>query len=129
MAIQYVVLFDIDGTLVSSEVSENGERQRYVDTIREIVGREPDVVPARFAGMVDPQICRILLTEVGLSEEKIRIFLPKVITRMSEVYLEMKKKVALNSGVSELLPLLTQSPKHVIGVLTGNLSPIAREKL
>jgi phosphoglycolate phosphatase-like HAD superfamily hydrolase len=79
--------------------------------------------------MVDPQICQILLTELGLTNDKIDYFVPKVLSRMSEIYRRMDKKIALNSGVEKLLPLLVKSPKHVVGVLTGNLEQIAREKL
>ena len=129
MPTQCVILFDIDGTLLSTAVTEKGEGQRYVETIRDVVGREPKVVPSRFAGMVDPQICKILLTELGLSEEKADYFLPKVLTRMGEVYRKMEKKVALNSGVPGLLAILATSPKHVVGVLTGNLTAVAEEKL
>ena len=124
-----VVLFDIDGTLLSTSAMNETERRRYVETMREVVGREPYVAPSRFAGMVDPQICKILLTELGLSEDDVRIFLPKVLTRMGEVYRRMEKRVVLNSGVRGLLAVLATSPRHVIGVLTGNLTDVAEEKL
>lgn len=127
--VTFAVLFDIDGTLVSSVVAEDDERRRYSDAIRAVVGQTPDVDPERFAGMVDPQICQILLAELGLTDDKIAYFVPKVLSRMSELYQRMDKKIALNRGVEELLPLLAKSPKHVIGVLTGNLKQIAREKL
>lgn len=125
----FVVLFDIDGTLVSSAIAENDETRRYTDAIRDVVGQIPKVVPGRFAGMVDPQICQILLAELGLAREKIDYFVPKVLSRMSELYQGMEKRIALNEGVEEMLPILVKSPKHVIGVLTGNLAQIAREKL
>jgi phosphoglycolate phosphatase-like HAD superfamily hydrolase len=124
-----VVLFDIDGTLVSNAVAEEDERRRYTNAIRDVVGQTPNVVPGRFAGMVDPQICRILLTELGLTKDRVDWFVPKVISRMSELYRTMDKTIALNKGVEELLPLLAKSPRHVVGVLTGNLEQIAREKL
>jgi phosphoglycolate phosphatase len=124
-----VALIDIDGTLLSTQMTEEGEKRRYVDAIRDVVGKEPYVVPSRFAGMVDPQICKILLEELGLSDKMIGDFLPKVLTRMIEVYSKMRKKLVLNVGVSELLPILAASPKHVTGVLTGNLRAIAEEKL
>ena len=127
--VTYVILFDIDGTLLSSAATEHDERLRYLKTIREVVGKEPSVEPARFGGMVDPQICRILLTELGLSDEKVTYFLPKVLTRMGEVYRKMDKKVVLNNGVRELLPRLAKSPRHSLGVLTGNLLTVATEKL
>ena len=125
----FAVLFDIDGTLVSSVVAEDDERRRYTDAIRDVVGQTPNVVPGRFAGMVDPQICQILLTELGFTNDKVDSFVPIVLSRMSELYLRMDKTIALNSGVKELLPLLVKSPRHAVGVLTGNLEQIAREKL
>lgn len=127
--ITFVVLFDIDGTLVSSVVAEDDERRRYSDAIRDVVGQTPNVAPGRFAGMVDPQICQILLAELGLTNGEIDYFVPKVLSRMSELYRRMEKTIALNSGVEDLLPLLVKSPRHAVGVLTGNLKQIAKEKL
>jgi len=124
-----VVLFDIDGTLVSSQMSELDERRRYVDAIREVTGKEPVVDPSRFAGMVDPQICRIILTETGVGDEALASYLPKVLTRMTVEYQRLPKQLKLNRGVKQLLDLLKHSTSHVPGVLTGNMSTIAREKL
>src|SRR5208337_2480399 len=122
------VLFDIDGTLVSSVAAEEA-MLCYSNAIRDVVGKTPNVAPGRFAGMVDPQICQILLTELGLTNDKIDYFVPKVLSRMIELYRRMDKTIALNSGVKELLPLLVRSPRHAVGVLTGNLERIAKEKL
>lgn len=124
-----VVLFDIDGTLLSTEVTEESEKDRYVDAIRDVVGKEPFVSPPRFAGMVDPQICTILLEELGLSKEEVNRFLPKVLVRMSEVYRKMEKKLDLNLGVAGLLATLAISPGHITAVVTGNLEEIAEQKL
>jgi len=123
------VLFDIDGTLLSTPATEESEGRRYVEAVRDVVGREPAVVPPRFAGMVDPQICKIILTELGLSDDEINKFLPRVLVRMREVYPKLKKQLVLNKGVRELLGVLAKSPTHVIGVLTGNLMAVAEEKL
>ena len=125
----YVVLFDIDGTLISSEISELDERRRYVDAIHDVTGKVPLINPSRFAGMVDPQICRTILAETGIDEKSIESCMPKVLSRMSQVYQKIPKKVALNYGVRELLEILTRSKFHVLGVLTGNLSSIGKEKL
>jgi phosphoglycolate phosphatase len=124
-----VVLFDIDGTLISSSDLEDGERRRYLITIRDVLGRTPSVVPSRFAGMVDPQICTILLSEMGLDDESVKLFLPKVLRRMGEIYRDMEKRPKLNEGVEDLLRILARSRNHIVGVLTGNLSAVAKEKL
>ena len=125
----HIVLFDIDGTLVSSQKSELDERQRYTDTILEVTGIKPQVDPSRFAGMVDPQICKIILTETGIGGTELEIYLPKVLARMALKYKEMSKKVRLNHGVKDLLEVLSHSTSHILGVLTGNLASIGREKL
>jgi phosphoglycolate phosphatase len=127
--ITHVILFDIDGTLISNTGPEDSERRRYLMTIHDVVGREPSVIPSRFAGMVDPQICRILLTETGLDDRSVEHYLPKVLARMGEVYRGMEKRPTLNEGVQELLPILRRSLDHIVGVLTGNLSAVAKEKL
>ena len=125
----HIVLFDIDGTLMSSPAAEEDEKRRYLKTVQDVVGVEPSVIPTRFAGMVDPQICKILLAEAGLDEEKVECFLPKVLTRMGEIYRDMEKRPILNEGVKELLRILTRSQDHIVGVLSGNLSAVATEKL
>jgi len=121
----HVILFDIDGTLISSQKSEFDERKRYFEAVYQVTGKAPLVDPSRFAGMVDPQICRIILTEIGVADE----FLPKILATMTEVYQKMPKELVLNRGVKELLNILSHSTNHVLGVLTGNISAIAKEKL
>jgi phosphoglycolate phosphatase-like HAD superfamily hydrolase len=110
-------------------VTEESEKRRYVETIQDVTGMKPHVVASRFAGMVDPQICKIMLAELGLSGDQIDRSLPKVLERMGEVYRKMEKKLTLNTGVRELLSILATSPRHVTGVLTGNLTAVAEEKL
>jgi phosphoglycolate phosphatase len=129
LADKRVILFDIDGTLVSSQKSELEESRRYADAIEAVTGKRVSVNPSRFAGMVDPQICKIILEEAGFDEHSIANYVPKIITRMAQAYITMEKRVSLNRGVRELLDTLVNSPTHVLGVLTGNISAIGREKL
>jgi phosphoglycolate phosphatase-like HAD superfamily hydrolase len=124
-----VILFDIDGTLLSTEATQRDEGRRYLQAIRDVTGKEPVVVPSRFAGMVDFQICKVLLTELGLDENQVNESVPKVVERMGVLYREMRKQKVLNAGVKELLSILSKSSNHTIGVLTGNISAIAEVKL
>jgi phosphoglycolate phosphatase-like HAD superfamily hydrolase len=127
-----VILFDIDGTLLSIEKIDQDETQRYVHAIRDVTGKEVNVnvKPTRFAGMIDPQICNILLSELGLDEKARKDVLPNVLVRMGEVYQKKRKRSPiLNDGVLELLHALSQSTNHVLGVLTGNISAVGEEKL
>jgi hypothetical protein len=46
-------------------------RQRLAKKLQSLadeVGKSPPTQPWRYDGMVDPQICRLLLIDVGLSE-------------------------------------------------------------
>jgi len=125
----HVVLFDIDGTLVLKRSTEANERERFRRAISDVVGRSPPTEPWRYDGMVDPEICRLLLIEVGLSPESAARHLQAVLGRMAEIYLTMDKHPVLNDGVEELLRILSTSSNQELGVLTGNLTTVAEEKL
>jgi phosphoglycolate phosphatase-like HAD superfamily hydrolase len=125
----HVLLFDIDGTLVLKQSTDANELERFRRAIVDEVGRSPPTQPWRYDGMVDPQICRLLLIGVGLSESAADKHLRRVIERVGEIYMAMEKHPILNDGVGELLKILSVSSKHKLGVLTGNLSVVAEEKL
>lgn len=124
-----VILFDIDGTLVLKQSTDADELERFTRAISDEVGRSPPTQPWRYDGMVDPQICRLLLIDVGLSESAANERLGNVVKRVGEIYAAMEKHPVLNEGVGELLKILSASPKHKLGVLTGNLAVVAEEKL
>ena len=125
----HVVLFDIDGTLVLKQSTEANERERFSRAIADVVGRSPPTEPWRYDGMVDPEICRLLLIEAGLSPDTATKHLEAVVARVGGIYLKMEKHPILNDGVDELLRILGASPNHKLGVLTGNLCAVAEEKL
>ncbi len=124
-----VILFDIDGTLVLKQSTDANELERFRRAIVDEVGRSPPTQPWRYDGMVDPQICRLLLRDVGLSESAADEHLRRVIERVGGIYMTMEKQPILNNGVGELLKILNVSSEHTLGVLTGNLSVVAEEKL
>jgi len=124
-----VILFDIDGTLVLKQSTDANERERFRRAIADEVGVSPPTEPWPYDGMVDPQICRLLLIDIGLSEHAVAERLQRVIGRVGQIYTTMEKHPRLNDGVVELLKILSISSKHKLGVLTGNLSVVAEEKL
>lgn len=124
-----VILFDIDGTLVLKRSTDANERERFRCAIFDEVGRSPPTEPWPYDGMVDPQICRLLLIEVDLSENAVNEHIQRAIDRVGQIYLTMEKQPALNAGVNELLKILSASSSHKLGVLTGNVSVVAEEKL
>ena len=125
----HVILFDIDGTLVKKRSIDADERERFRRAVYDEVGRSPQIEPWRYDGMVDPQICKLLLIDVGLSENAADERLERVIERVERVYVATEKRPVLNDGVGKLLRILSSSSKHRLGVITGNLSVVAEEKL
>lgn len=125
----HMILFDIDGTLVSKQSTESNERERFRRAVLDVSGRSTPIEPWRYDGMVDPEICRRLLMETGLNAHAALKQLQRVITRSGEIYLASEKQPTLNRGVNELLRILSASSNHRLGVLTGNLSVVAEEKL
>ena len=125
----HVILFDVDGTLVMKRSTEANERERFRRAVLDVVGRSPPTEPWRYDGMVDPEICRLLLMDVGLSPDGATKHLRGVVGRVAEIYLTMDRHPVLNEGVEELLRILSASPNFKLGVLTGNLSAVAEEKL
>lgn len=123
-----LILFDIDGTLIST----GGRAGRAL--LRALV--ETYGVAARthgysFAGKTDPQILRELLTAQGLSPEAI-------VARRDEAFARYLNHLAdelvpgsvqVLPGVREVLAALTATPGVTLGLLTGNIADGARLKL
>jgi phosphoglycolate phosphatase-like HAD superfamily hydrolase len=66
---------------------------------------------------------------MGLNDREVDDLLPKVLARMSKIYPRIERKLTLNRGVTALLQTLAASPMITIGVLTGNLTAVANQKL
>jgi len=127
-----LVLFDIDGTLLTAG---RAPRRAISKALLEVYGIEDDlrgIPPTTFAGKTDPEIVRaILLRNADLQEdwkEKLPSFF-RVYTRTLEEELRAEKKARLYPGVKELLDTLNESGEVVLGVLTGNIRDGARLKL
>lgn len=124
-----LVLFDIDGTLLSAA----GSGRRAIHTaLREFFG---GVGPADywFDGRTDPQIVRDLMRLDGHDDEVIESRLPAVLARyvdrLSVELADPAHRPAVCPGVFELLERLEAQPDIVIGLLTGNIEPGAVAKL
>jgi phosphoglycolate phosphatase-like HAD superfamily hydrolase len=124
-----LVLFDIDGTLLSSEGIGRTAMRRALGSIFGSPGN-----PAyRYDGKTDKQIVRDVMRLEGHSDEYIDSQMEKVM----EVYLEGLRENAKSGkfnvrpleGVVELLDALEPRNDVVLGLLTGNVEPGARTKL
>lgn len=127
MSAPLVVLFDIDGTLLSS----GGAGRRAMDLAFGTVCGRPDACGAvPMAGMTDRAIVRAGLLAAGLSD------LPETIDAVMDAYLSnLPEEVAraeryrLFDGVAEALTGLIARPGVAVGLGTGNVRDGARIKL
>ena len=124
-----LVLFDIDGTLLSSEGMGRASMQRALD---EVFG-SPGNPAYRYDGKTDRQIVREVMRMEGHSDEHIDSRMEKLM----ELYVEGLRAGAKSgkfnvqplAGVPEILDALEAREDVVLGLLTGNIAPGARIKL
>ena len=124
-----LVLFDIDGTLLSSEGIGRTAMRRALGSIFGSPGN-----PAyRYDGKTDRQIVRDVMRLEGHSDEYIDSQMEKLIETYLEGLRENAKSGSFNvrplEGVAELLDALEPRKDVVLGLLTGNVEPGARTKL
>jgi phosphoglycolate phosphatase-like HAD superfamily hydrolase len=124
-----LVLFDIDGTLLSSEGMGKAAMQR---ALGEVFG-SPGNPAYRYDGKTDKQIVRDVMRLEGHSDEHIDSRMEELI----EIYLEGLRSGAKGgqfnvrplAGVVEVLDALETRKDVVLGLLTGNVEAGARVKL
>lgn len=124
-----LVLFDIDGTLLSS----NGAAPRaFRQALEEIYGTSGPLEGYSFAGRTDPQIARDLLRMAGLEDATIERNFDETWSRYVEL-LEAEfrsTRATVYPGVHKLLDRLeADGDSVVLGLLTGNVVEGARLKL
>jgi phosphoglycolate phosphatase-like HAD superfamily hydrolase len=124
-----LVLFDIDGTLLSSEGIGRTAMRRALGSIFGSPGN-----PAyRYDGKTDRQIVRDVMRLEGHSDE----YIDSQMETLIETYLEGLRENAKSGnfnvrpleGVAELLDALEPRKDVVLGLLTGNVERGARTKL
>ncbi|HEX2079347.1 MAG TPA: HAD family hydrolase [Longimicrobium sp.] len=124
-----LVLFDIDGTLLSA----GGAGARAVrDAMLEVYGETGQIGGYNMGGRTDPQIVRELLTAVGYSVQDVEARLDALWARYIENLRREIGRVRIHPfpGVPELLDRLEQSgDPTVLGLLTGNVKEGARLKV
>jgi len=123
-----LLLFDIDGTLVSC--GPQG-RKVFRQALLDVYGTAGDCDAYDFSGRTDPRIVLDLLIAAGLPEEQVLAGMP----RLRELYLSELERVLdrdgmeLLPGVQELLESLDGRPNVTLALLTGNWEAGARIKL
>ncbi|HEX9162855.1 MAG TPA: haloacid dehalogenase-like hydrolase [Thermoanaerobaculia bacterium] len=123
-----LVLFDIDGTLVSDG---GAARAAFSDALGKVFGYDGDLARYDFSGRTDPQIATMVLLDAGWNEAGI-------VKRFDELWrayiatLERNAtadRVHALAGIPELLDVLRHDSRVTLALLTGNIEPGARLKL
>ncbi len=123
-----LVLFDIDGTLLSA----GGISARALAaTLHETFGTEGASASYDYSGKTDPQIVRELMGAAGFAEAEIDARMEAALVGYRARLLAglRPEDVTAKPGVRPLLEALAAEPQVTLGLLTGNLEPCARAKL
>lgn len=121
-----LVLFDIDGTLLTSGGA--GEKALRL-ALRERFGRDDDLKTVEIAGRTDSGIARALFQKQGIepSVENLAAFYDSYLSHLAR---ELPKHTGrLLPGIVLLLEKLKARNEVALGLLTGNLSRGAEIKL
>lgn len=124
-----LVLFDIDGTILSTE----GAGRRAMEGALVSAFGTPGASTYRYDGKTDMQIVRELMREAGLDDAAIDARLPDILDEyLARLDRELESgalRMVLYDGVLDLLDALEQRSDRVLGLLTGNLVGGAERKL
>jgi phosphoglycolate phosphatase-like HAD superfamily hydrolase len=128
-SLERLVLFDIDGTILTSGGAAGRAFRRALE---EVFGTSGPTNGYSFAGRTDPRIARDLLSMAGLDSATIESRLPQVWERytghLRREFTTMRPRVF--PGVIELLDRVEEArDSAVLGLLTGNVEEGARLKL
>lgn len=125
-----LVLFDIDGTLLTSKsAGRRALRAAFEEEYEDLAFFDG----VRLDGKTDPQIVAELHTAAGFPErvtpDNIARLLERYVAHLEVVIAETGDQVRPCPGVPELLDALAGCADVVTGLLTGNVVPGARLKL
>jgi len=122
-----LILFDIDGTIM---LTHNAGRHAMEDALGEVLNRPMPTSGVSFSGKTDPQILMEILSAHDLTDH-ITDGRFEAILEVYQSFLgrTLPHKSNLLPGVADLVSSLHARPDVKLGLLTGNLQPMAYAKL
>jgi phosphoglycolate phosphatase len=119
-------LFDVDGTLLTTE---GAAREAFARAVRESFGVDDSLGDIAFAGRTEPLILADILAKhrVRFADGEEARFWDRVFDAMRAVF--QPPRGCLLPGVEALLYRIAAEPGWVTGLLTGNMTEMARIKL
>lgn len=124
-----LVLFDMDGTLIAPNNKIHLESFNFA--IESVLGRQViDVGDTDHSGKTDANIIFEILKQEKVSEKEIKNKTIEIIKKMESFFSEnvSANNIQALNGVKELLTEIKQK-KILMGIVTGNIEFIAKEKL
>lgn len=122
-----LVLFDIDGTLISDG---GAAREAFGVALDATYGYRGELQQYDFSGRTDPQIARMVLRDAGHSDSEIDERMPRLWARyVTELERHAAARVRELPGIRALLDVLRRDERVILALLTGNIEPGARLKL
>jgi phosphoglycolate phosphatase-like HAD superfamily hydrolase len=119
------VLWDIDGTLVSS----GGVSARaFLDAVAHVTGRRPEGRGLDLGGRIDPEIAEILLGSVDADTQLVPVVLDRLRDSAGSWADELRENVLALPGVVDVLTRLESAGVRQT-VVTGNIESVALLKL
>jgi phosphoglycolate phosphatase len=125
--VRKLVLFDIDGTLIS----DNGaSREAFGMSLAEVYGFRGDLRRYDFSGRTDPQIARMILRDDGRNDDDIDAQLSALWQHyLGGLARNVPGRVRILPGIAELVGAVRADDHLTAALLTGNIEPGARLKL
>ena len=126
-AARRLVLFDIDGTLITCRGRAGAA---LAQALAATFGTSGPSDTYRYSGKTDPQIVHELMASAGLPREAVAPRLDEVFaTYLTTLEGALRGVATPLAGVRELLDELSRHDDVALGLLTGNIEPGARIKL
>lgn len=127
-----ILLWDIDGTLLSSTVA-GAYKEYFGPALKKVYGSAGKLAGLSVSGMTDTQIAYESLRDEGFTPDQILAEKNKLLAvlkkEMSDFVRRKKNPYRIFPGAREVLQKTSAHPRFINALLTGNLSVAAEIKL